>query len=198
MEKLHIDRVIILEGKYDKIKLSSITDAMIVTTDGFGIFKKEEKRRMIRRLANEKGLIVLSDSDSAGMLIRAHIRSFVPKDQIIDLYIPKIKGKEKRKEQPSKEGIVGVEGMDVSLLYELLKPFQAEYPQKEKEKVTKVDLFNDGFSGGDNSKEKRKRLLLALDLPDTLNGSALVDAINLLGGRELYENAKQIIQKEDK
>ena len=198
MEKLHIDRVIILEGKYDKIKLSSITDAMIVTTDGFGIFKKEEKRRMIRRLANEKGLIVLSDSDSAGMLIRAHIRSFVPKDQIIDLYIPKIKGKEKRKEHPSKEGIVGVEGMDVSLLYELLKPFQAEYPQKEKEKVTKVDLFNDGFSGGDNSKEKRKRLLLALDLPDTLNGSALVDAINLLGGRELYENAKQIIQKEDK
>lgn len=195
MEKLHIDRVVILEGKYDKIKLSSITDAMIITTDGFGIFKKEEKRALIKRLALEKGIIILSDSDSAGMLIRNYIRSFVPGSQIIDLYIPKIVGKEKRKVQPSKEGTIGVEGMDAALLYEMLKPYESGNVRPPHENITKLTLFCDGFAGGENSSEKRKALLNALSLPDTLSSAALVEAVNLLGGKELYESAKEKISE---
>ena len=196
MEKLHIDRVIIIEGKYDKIKLSSVTDAMIIVTDGFGIFKNAEKRALIKRLAECRGLIVLSDSDSAGKVIRTHLRSFIPPHQMINLYIPCIKGKERRKDAPSKEGILGVEGMSVSLLYELLAPYATGTESIEYPKITKGDLYNDGFAGGESSSLRRKALLRALELPDNLSSSALVQAVNLLGGRELYERAKAILSEE--
>ncbi len=197
MEKLHIDRVIVLEGKYDKIKLSSVTDAMIITTDGFGVFNDQNKKKLISRLAQKNGLIVLSDSDGAGLLIRNYIKSFVHDASVINLYIPSLPGKEKRKKYPSKEGTLGVEGMQTDLLYRLLQPFDTSHSQKSTppcEKITKLDLFQDGFSGSQNSTLKRRALLRALGLPENLSSSALVDAVNALGGKTLYDDAKKNIK----
>lgn len=194
MEKLHISRVIVLEGKYDKIKLSSVTDAMMITTEGFGIFKDSEKRALLIRLAKERGLIVLSDSDSAGRLIRSHLRAFIPADRMINLYVPCIKGKERRKTEHSKEGLLGVEGIDADYLRSLLAPYADGNPPPEHEKIDKTDLFRDGFSGGESSSQKREALLEALELPRALSTKALIEAVNLLGGRELYESAKDKMQ----
>ena len=116
MEKLTIPYPVVVEGKYDKIRLSNILDAQIITTDGFGIFRKEEKRVLLRRLAAASPLIVLTDSDGGGTVIRSHLSGMVPRDRIIPLYIPQIKGKERRKDKPSAAGTLGVEGMDDSLL----------------------------------------------------------------------------------
>ena len=123
MEKLKIPYTIIVEGRYDKIKLSSVCDARIVTTDGFGIFKKQEKLSLIRALAKDLPVIVLTDSDGAGKLIRSHITSALPREKIIQLYIPQIEGKERRKTAPSAEGTLGVEGIDVDVLRNLFLPF---------------------------------------------------------------------------
>ena len=122
MEKIRIPYPIIVEGRYDKIKLSSLFDAQIITTDGFGVFNRGEKMAVIRALAKKSRLIVLTDSDGAGTLIRSHITSSLPRDRLIHLYIPKIEGKERRKDAPSAEGTLGVEGMEASLLRELLSP----------------------------------------------------------------------------
>ena len=113
MEKLKIDRPIIVEGRYDKITLSAVLDAHVIPTNGFSIFNDQEKLALIRRLAAERGVIVLTDADGAGKLIRAHMSSALPKDRVIHLYTPAIEGKEKRKASPSKEGLLGVEGMEV-------------------------------------------------------------------------------------
>ena len=120
---LEISRPIIVEGKYDKIKLSQIVKAHIVTTDGFGIFSKSQKTALIRRLAENGGVIVLTDSDGAGLVIRNYLRNLLPPDKIIHLYTPRVKGKEKRKSEPSKEGILGVEGMELAWLEKALAPF---------------------------------------------------------------------------
>lgn len=196
MEKLHITRVIILEGRYDKIKVSSVTDAMIIVTDGYGIFKDKEKRELIKRLAKARGLIVISDSDSAGNIIRNHLRSFIPADQMVHIYVPCIKGKERRKDAPSREGLLGVEGMDVKVLYELLLPYaDTSAPPVEQERLTKARLFQDKMVGSDNSSQRRKMLLKELGLPEGLSTSALIEAVNLLGGLELYLKALKSIEE---
>lgn len=195
MEKLKITRAVIVEGRYDKIKLDSIIDALIIPTDGFGVFKSDEKKHLLTRLAKERGLIVLTDSDGAGLVIRNYMNSIIPKDRLTHLFIPKIYGKERRKVSASKEGTLGVEGMSASLLRELFAPFAADADTEINcDPISKTDLFVDGFSGGDESKNRRILLQKALGLPENISANALISAINMLGGRSIYDKAKKDLE----
>lgn len=193
MEKIKIDKVIVVEGKYDKIKLSSLLDAYIVTTDGFGIFQNDEKKALFRRLAKERGLIVASDADGAGLVIRNYFNSIIEKEYLFHVYIPAIAGKEKRKDAPSKEGTLGVEGMEAALLRERFLPFASDAPNLPCEEITLFDLYEDGFRGKENSEDKRKAFLQAAGLPVNLSAKALVGAVNLLGGKDFYESVKKTL-----
>ena len=189
---LEISRPIIVEGKYDKIKLSRIVKAHIVTTDGFGIFSKAEKTALIRRLAEDNGVIVLTDSDGAGLVIRNYIKNILPANKIVHIYTPQIKGKEKRKTEPSKAGFLGVEGMDIAWLEEALAPF-ADGGAKPRMNLTKADLYALGLSGREDSASRRKALAHALNLPDNLSANALLEAINLLVTEEEFEKAQAFL-----
>ena len=193
---LEISRPIIVEGKYDKIKLSRIVRANIITTDGFGIFSKDQKAMLIRRLAKENGVIVLTDSDGAGLVIRNYLRNLLPSDKIIHLYTPKIKGKEKRKEKPSKEGFLGVEGMELDWLEKALAPF-ADGGAKPRMKLTKADFYALGLSGVPNSEIRRKQLATILNLPDNLSANALLEAICLLISEDEFERAMALISPDE-
>lgn len=186
-EKLVIDMPIIVEGKYDKIKLDSIVDATVITTKGFGIFKCEKMKDFLRLVCKKTGIIILCDSDGAGRVIRNHLKSFLPNDKLINLYIPDIEGKEKRKKTPSKAGTLGVEGMDADLLRELLYPYRSGADKPVHGGITKGDLYVDGLLGADNSKEKRLRLQKELDLPAELSTNALLDALNLIFSYDEYK-----------
>lgn len=193
IDKIKLNIPIAVEGKYDKIKLSSIADAQIITTEGFGVFASKEKAALIRRIAEPRGIIVLTDSDGAGLVIRNYFNSILPKEKLFHIYIPKIEGKEKRKKSPSKEGTLGVEGIDADLLRKLLLPFAADEPTTRGREVTKTDFFADGLSGGDGSAERRRRLCERLALPDNMSANALLAAVNLLCDydkyKEMVENA---------
>lgn len=187
MEKLKIDLPIIVEGKYDKIKLSSIVDGCIVATDGFGVFKNSERLALIRSLAGKSKIIVLTDSDGAGKVIRSHITSAIPKDRLVQLYTPQIKGKERRKEQASKEGYLGVEGVDIDLLYKLLEPFANEDGGRvDREEITKADMYRVGLTGAPDSAEKRDSLACTLGLPRGMTPNALLAALNVLLTKEKF------------
>lgn len=175
---IRVHEAVVVEGKYDKIKLESLIDGLIIETNGFGIYKDKARLHFIQKMAAERGIILLTDSDSAGFQIRRYIESAVPKSQIRHIYIPEIFGKERRKTQRSREGKLGVEGMDIALLE---KRFQAAGVQCEAPRepaITKAILFEDGLSGGPGSREKRKRLLQALDLPEFLSANALLQVLN--------------------
>ena len=187
MEKLRIKYPCIVEGKYDKIKLDSVIEGKIIPTNGFGVFSDREKREMFRSLAKKTPLIVATDSDGAGLVIRNYMRSIIPGDRLFHVYIPEVKGKEKRKKEYSKAGTLGVEGMDAALLRELFAPYTEEAPVK-RESVTKTDLFLWGLSGGEGSSEKRKSLCQELSLPTNLSANAFLEIINLLYDREYVEN----------
>ena len=193
--KLKLVSPVIVEGKYDKIKLSSIIESEIICLNGFGIFKDEKKREMLKNIAKERGLIVLTDSDGGGLVIRNHLRSLIPSDQLTHLYIPKIEGKEKRKDEASKEGLLGVEGMDTTLLRSLFEPFLEQKTQKNARKVTKTDLFCDGLLGNEGSSEKRIKLCKKCSLPDNISTNSLLEAINMLYD---YDRYKEIINEIDK
>ena len=194
MEKLKIAYPIIVEGKYDRMKLLSVCDGLIIKTDGFGIFKKEEKAALIRTLAKNSPIIVLTDSDGGGRVIRSHVSALVPKDKLIQLYIPKIEGKEKRKSESSKEGTLGVEGMENELLYKLLAPFSNENDEGANEKLikiannplSKVDFFIDGLTGGENSSQKRDELAQKFGLPGGMTSGALIEALKVVATYEDY------------
>ena len=190
LTKLSIPYPIIVEGKYDRLRLLTVCDVstQIITTDGFGVFKKSEKLALIRRLAERTAIIVLTDSDGAGKLIRSHITSAIPKDKLIQLYIPKIKGKEKRKSEPSAEGTLGVEGMESKLLYELLLPFVSEEKIRERREnpLSKTDLYIDGLSGGENSSALRDGLAKKVGLPSGMSANALLEALKILISYEEY------------
>lgn len=193
---LRIDRPVIVEGKYDKERLGRVIDAVILTTDGFGIFKKEEKKQLIRRLCADRGVIVLTDPDGAGLVIRNFLRGILPVDCVTHLYVPRLAGKEKRKAAPSKEGVLGVEGMDEKTLEQLFLPFAGDaksVPHTETA-VTKARFYADGFSGSADSAERRRALSKQCALPDNLSANALLEAINLLGGMSFYEEALHKIQ----
>jgi ribonuclease M5 len=196
MEKLKIDLPIIVEGKYDKIKITSIADACVIQTDGFGVFKNSERLSLIRQLAKKSKIIVLTDSDGAGKMIRSHITSAIPKDRLIQLYTPQVKGKEKRKTAPSAEGFLGVEGTETELLRKLLEPFASGISSKEaaREEITKLDLFELGLTGGNDSTARRDDLALSLGLPKGMTPNALLAALNvLITKEELYGKVKKVI-----
>ncbi|MBQ8783029.1 MAG: DUF4093 domain-containing protein [Clostridia bacterium] len=198
---LKTDRIIIVEGKYDKIKLSSIIDAVIIETDGFGIFKDKQKQKLLRMLADKKGLVILTDSDSAGFTIRNFICGFVPKEKIINAYIPDVFGKERRKEAPSKEGKLGVEGVSPEIIKSALEQAGVlceEDNQTEKRTVTKTDFYLDGLTGGADSKEKRLALLKHLSLPERMTTNSLIDIINSFMTYDDYKQAIANIERVQK
>lgn len=178
---------IIVEGKYDKIKICSLFDATVITTDGFSIFNKKEKLSLLRALAEKGKIILLTDSDGGGHLIRSHIKSAISPDKIINLYTPKVEGKEKRKREASKEGFLGVEGIDKDTLMALLMPFTDDSEQSNHEPITKADLYALGLSGRDDSRAKREALLRALSLPHDMTPNAMLSAINILYTKEDIE-----------
>ena len=188
---IKLKEAVIVEGKYDKIKLSSLVDGLIITTDGFGIFKDREKRELIKTLAKKRGIIILTDSDSAGFLIRSHIKGFVSEGEIKNVFIPDVFGKEKRKSAPSKEGKLGVEGMDRELLENALKKagIVGQKTNPNAKKVLKSDLCEDGISGGADSKAKRTRLLKELGLPERMSANALLETVSALYSFEEYKAA---------
>ena len=194
---IKIKEAAIVEGKYDKIKLSSLIDGLIIETGGFQIFSDREKIELLRRLADTRGLLILTDSDSAGFLIRNHIQSCIPKEKIRHAYIPDLYGKEKRKLHPSKEGKLGVEGIDPEILLESIRRSGASAIEEagsseEKRKITKLDLYEDGFSGGADSSKKRQVLLRELGLPERLTAKALVPVLNSLVN---YEEYQKVVKK---
>lgn len=178
-EKIKLTEAVIVEGKYDKIKLSNILDAFIIETNGFAIFKDKSKLSFIKKLAKERGIIILTDSDHAGFMIRNYISSGVPKEQIKNVYIPDVFGKEKRKDTPSKEGKLGVEGMTKKvILASLEKAGVSSNSSVCDNPITTVDFYDLGLTGGANSKAKRKAVCKALDLPEFLSTSSLISCIN--------------------
>ena len=182
--KLRIPYPIIVEGKYDRLLLLSICEGQIYTTDGFGIFKKGERLALFRELSRRTPIIILTDSDGAGKLIRSHLTSAIPKDRLIQLYIPKIKGKEKRKAEPSAEGTLGVEGMERDLLFELLRPYEGDLVRDER--LNKTDFYMDGLSGRENSGSRRAELCRRLGLPEDMTANALLEALKILVSYEEY------------
>lgn len=188
MEKLKIPYTIVVEGKYDRTRVLSVCDARVITTDGFGIFKKNEKLALIRRLAHDLPVILLTDSDGAGKLIRSHLTSAIPQDRIIQLYIPQIKGKEKRKKEASAEGTLGVEGMARGLLYDLLRPYEDEgaFRRFEENPLSKTDFYIDGLTSAENSTERRDEIAVKLGLPRGMTPNALLSAMKMICTYEEY------------
>ena len=194
---IKIKQAVIVEGKYDKIKVSNILDTLIIETDGFGIFKDKNKQKLIRRLAETRGILILTDSDSAGFTIRSFLNGIVPQEQLVNVYIPDIFGKEKRKSEPSKEGKLGVEGVKSDVIIDALKKAGVEFDvgtekQINTHPVTKTDLFLDGLSGGKGSAEKRARFLKQLDLPEHLSANSMLKLINSFMD---FDDYKREIQK---
>ena len=178
-----VRQAIVVEGKHDVIRVQSAVDAVVVPTDGFRIFKDKEKMAMLRRLAAVRGLIVLTDSDTAGGVIRNHLLSCIPTDQVRQAYIPPVPGKEKRKATPSKEGMLGVEGMDAATVVEALirggATFEEEdTPSRASLNLTKADWMALGLSGAADSAQSRKRLAQALGVPAYLSANRLLELVN--------------------
>lgn len=191
---IKIDYPIIVEGKYDKIRLSGFIDAVIIETDGFCIFSDSEKRAFIRHLARTKGIIIMTDSDAAGFRIRNFIRNIASDGKIINVYIPDVFGKERRKNEPSKEGKLGVEGLSEEIISEALKKAGVMSSSGEKTSVsshivTTADLYEDGLTGCKDSKEKKYRLLKKLGLPSRLSNSQLLKLINTFMTYDGYKSA---------
>ncbi len=198
---IKIKQAVIVEGKYDKIKLSSILDAIIIETDGFGIFKDKEKQRLIRKLALTCGILILTDSDSAGFKIRSFIGGTVPNESIVNAYIPDILGKEHRKTAPSKEGKLGVEGVPVDIIFKALNRagIICEKTDEERRQICKNDLYEDGITGRKNSKQIKEKMLKYFDLPERLSTNALMKLLNTFIAYEEYKTAVDFcLEKEEK
>lgn len=188
MEK--VKEVIVVEGRYDKNTLSQVVDAHIIETSGFGIFNDREKQRLLTKLAESRGLIVLTDSDGAGFVIRNFIKGCVDPKFVKHAYIPEIEGKERRKSKASKEGQLGVEGMRPQVLLDALKRAKATFDDiadtARPVLISKADMYKMGLSGGEGSRAKRQELLKKLDLPQKLSADALLDVLNALMTREEF------------
>lgn len=198
-KKKRITLPVVVEGRYDKSAILSIFDATVIVTDGFGIFNSKEKQALIRKIAGKDGIILLTDSDTGGKQIRAFLSGILPKEKIYQLYIPKIEGKERRKSHASKEGTLGVEGVGREVLETVLEKFLSDdgsVPRRGG--ITKLDLYRDGFSGGENSAALRDALCAAAGLPAGMSAKAMLEALNILFDKEKYEilaqdiNSKQV------
>ena len=193
---IKLKQPVIVEGKYDKITLENVIDALIITTNGFGIFKDREKCDMIRSLAKENGVIVMTDSDSAGAVIRSYLKKIIGDCEIINVYVPQLKGKEKRKSAASKEGFLGVEGMSPENIEKaFIKSGVLFEKDKNRIKITKADMFKYGLSGASDSKEKRKSFLSFLSLPENLSPSAMLDVLNNMFTVKEFEEKTVLWQK---
>ena len=192
---IRVKQAIIVEGRYDKNTLSQLVDAPIFTTDGFGILSDREKLAFFRRVAETRGIIILTDPDGAGFLIRNYLKGALPRDRVWHAYVPDICGKERRKRTAGKEGKLGVEGMDGKTLLRALRDCGAladEAPLREP--ITHTDLYELGLSGTADSSKKRQKLLAALRLPSRMSTNAMLDAVNLLYGREeFYQICKETL-----
>ena len=185
--KLKIKEAIIVEGKYDQIKLSRLFDTLIIPTNGFDIYKNKSKLNMLKQVAEKNGIIILTDSDSAGFRIRNHIRNCLGDIPVKNAYIPEIEGKEKRKDAPSKEGFLGVEGMDDEIIIEAVMS-QTQQINVLGEKITKADFYELGLTGCADSGEKREKLCKKLGLPVKISTNQLISVLNNLYTREELEN----------
>lgn len=195
---IKIKQAVIVEGKYDKIKLSTILDTLIIETNGFDIFSDKQRMELIRSVAKLRGIIIMTDSDAAGFMIRNHIGGNLPKDQVTHVYVPEILGKEKRKAEPSKEGKLGVEGIPKNLLIESLVragiKFEDDQNQSEKSNhsikaITKMDLYNDNLSGTPGSKQRLEQFKRIVNLPAHISKNALVDVLNVIMTYDEYKAA---------
>lgn len=188
---IKLTQPIIVEGKYDKITLENVVDTLIIPTNGFSIFKDKEKCELIRILAQKDGVIVLTDSDSAGGMIRSHIKNIVNGGKVINVYVPQLKGKEKRKSAYSKEGLLGVEGMPRQVIEQALRQSGVfgSAVSADAQKITKMDLYEHGLTGGENSRKKRELLLKSLSLPIGLSTNVMLDVLNTLFTFEQFETA---------
>ncbi len=195
-----VKEVIVVEGRYDKNALSQVVNATVITLGGFSVFNDKEKLAFLRRLAEKQGLIVLTDSDGAGFVIRNYLKGALPKELVKQAYIPDIYGKERRKRTPGKEGKLGVEGMKPDVLLAALARAGATFLDEENgtgaagEPITKADLFELGLTGGPDSAAKRQAILRELELPEHLTANGLLEALNLLYSRESFlEFAKKLL-----
>ncbi len=194
MQRYKLKMPVLVEGKYDKNTLLQIFDATVITLGGFAVFNSKEKQALIRKIAHD-GIILLTDSDGGGKQIRSFINGILPKDKIFNAYIPKIKGKEKRKDKPSREGLLGVEGMNRDVLYKALLPFidsegrVAKSDCFEREMLTKVDFYRDKLTGFDNSRERRTMLAEHFGLPSDMTANGLLEAINIITDKSGYDAA---------
>jgi len=188
-----IREVIVVEGRYDKNTLAQTVDATVITLGGFSVFNDKEKLAFLRKLAEKQGLILLTDSDGAGFVIRNYLKGALPKELVKQAYIPDVYGKERRKRKGGKEGKLGVEGMKPEVILEALCRAGATFLDEEEEAaisrtpITKADLFELGLSGGAGSAERRQALLKALELPSHLTANAMLEALNLLYDRNTLE-----------
>ena len=186
MDKLCLSYPVVVEGKYDKIKIESLFESVVITTEGFSIFKNAEKKQLIRMLAAKSPIIVLTDSDSAGRMIRGHLSSMIPPDRIINAYIPQVGGKEKRKPKPSAQGFLGVEGIDETVLREILLPFTAEDCKQGmiRHEITTSRLYELGLTGQENSAHLRDVILQQMGLPSKMTAKSFKKAVELLISEE--------------
>ena len=185
-----VKEVIVVEGRYDKNTLSQIVDTVIIETSGFGIFNDAQKQKLLRTMAQARGLVVLTDSDGAGFVIRNFIKGCVDPACVKHAYIPDVYGKERRKAAPSKEGKLGVEGMRPQVLLDALiragATVDARPAAESAARITKADMYKCGLSGGTGSREKRAALIKRLDLPEKLSADALLDVLNAIMTREEF------------
>lgn len=200
MDKLKLRQAIVVEGKYDQNTLRQIVDTAIFTTNGFADMKDPALLRLLQQAAQTTGLVILTDSDGAGFLIRNTLKSALPETGVLHAYIPDLPGKEKRKAAPGKEGLLGVEGMTPEILLKALRNAGAEFadgstPPPAREPITKQDLFALGLSGGPESAKKRAALLKALNLPAHMSANALLQALNVLFSREeFFTQARRLLE----
>lgn len=196
---IRVNEAVIVEGKYDKIKLSSVVDGMIIVTNGFGIFKDKEKLELIRYYAEKTGIIILTDSDNAGRKIRGYIKGAIKNGRITNVYIPDIFGKEKRKAKPSAEGKLGVEGIDVKTLSEAFERAGISTAETETVKdITKLTMFELGLSGVQDSSMLRKKLQQKLNLPSELSAGALLEILNtMMTASELSEHIQELREEKN-
>ena len=200
MDKLKLRQAIVVEGKYDQNTLRQLVDTAIFTTNGFADMKDTALLRLLQQAAQTTGLVILTDSDGAGFLIRNTLKSALPETGVLHAYIPDLPGKEKRKAAPGKEGLLGVEGMTPEILLKALRNAGAEFadgstPPPAREPITKQDLFALGLSGGPESAKKRAALLKALSLPAHMSANALLQALNVLFSREeFFTQARRLLE----
>lgn len=201
-EKLALRCPVVVEGKYDKIKLDAVVSTPVLVLNGFSVFSDSEKMALLRRLCRETGLILLTDSDRAGRFLRSRLKGMLSgpetdgdggSERIYQVYAPPVRGKEKRKSGYSADGLLGIEGTGTDVLYELLLPFADPEGKPRGAGVTAAEWYADGFSGTDNASGRRVLLARTLRLPETMTGKALLEAVNLLISREQYEEAKRCL-----